>query len=77
MVLALTSEELQRIIICCFTQYLGSTGVTKTHGAGSTDDAVKHIIHQVNPCVCIVMITSLGVVVIDIKMLPNNYLITC
>ena len=28
-------------------QYLGSTSVTKTHGPGSTDDAVKSIVHHV------------------------------
>ena len=30
------------------TQYLGATEVTKTHGPGSTDDAVKKIVHHVS-----------------------------
>ena len=29
-------------------QYLGSTEVTQTHGPGSTDDAVKTIVHHVS-----------------------------
>ena len=31
-----------------FSQYLGSTRVTKTHGPGSTDDAVKKIVNDVS-----------------------------
>ena len=42
-----------------YFQYLGTTGVSKTHGAGSTDDAVKHIIHDVSCCImyCITIVT--------------------
>ena len=34
------------------TQYLGATEVTKTHGPGSTDDAVKTIVHHVSDLCC-------------------------
>ena len=34
--------------MCNLVQYLGCVGVGKTHGAGSTDDAVKQIIHHVS-----------------------------
>ena len=38
-------------ILFYVVQYLGNTGVSKTHGAGSTDDAVKNIIHDVSNCI--------------------------
>ena len=34
-------------------QYLGSTSVTKTHGTGSTDDAVRTIVQDVSHCIMI------------------------
>lgn len=36
-------------VFFCDIQYLGSAPVTKTHGPGSTDDAVKAIVHHVSP----------------------------
>ena len=39
-------------------QYLGSAPVTKTHGPGSTDDAVKAIVHHVSVGGCFVVIVS-------------------
>lgn len=47
-VLYMLNHLARGVSVSVCTQYLGSAPVTKTHGPGSTDDAVKAIVHHVS-----------------------------
>jgi hypothetical protein len=42
------SEDPVNAGVTFFVKYLGCTGVTRTHGTGSTDEAVKTIVQDVS-----------------------------